>query len=197
MDKGGTGYSYMMAEDFPSDITVLEVSSEVQNPDFTKAGTDQGIYNHHTLVADMVDPGAVWGCEEGVSPGLMGLMSQTNPFSVFAAGATEDGKIQFYSPTPNREVNSGYYIKKDRNVINSLDVINYNNEERSKYQSPIQVFISNQAPTQSSTHRWKWNICLENPQVIFKCISNVLIPGFVEGHLVHISILPKARPGFP
>lgn len=124
MDKGGTGYSDMVGSDFPGDITVLESHSELQTLDFKRATTDEGIYNHHNVFMELVNPGVVYGCD-----GIQGATQL--PMSVFAAGATEDGVQKYYSE--DGTVKSGYYLPKNPRLINTIDVINYNNEVRTVY----------------------------------------------------------------
>jgi hypothetical protein len=85
MDKGGTSYAHMVDDDFPKDITVLSGKSEVQNKDFTRAITKDGIYNHHNVFMELSkSPGNIFGCTTGwARPGM--------PIAVFTAGATENG----------------------------------------------------------------------------------------------------------
>lgn len=127
MDKGGTGYMYMVADDFPKDITILESHSEVQNPQFKRVGTEEGIYNHHNVFMHMQSSSAVYGCE-GAGPSKFSM-----PFTVLSAGATENGFVRYFAE--DDVVKSGYYLPKDRQILNQLDVINYNDEEREVYTS--------------------------------------------------------------
>jgi hypothetical protein len=127
MDKGGTGYMYMVGDDFPRDITILETHSEVQTPDFKRAGTEQGIYNHHNVFSHMQAAEPVYGCEKA------GPFKFKMPFTVLTAGATENGFVRYFAE--DDVVKSGYYLPKDRVVMNQIDVINYNNEEKEVYTS--------------------------------------------------------------
>ena len=127
MDRGGTSYMNMVANDFPGDITVLEAHSEVQNLDFTRTSTDQGIYNHHNVFMDLVKPINAYGCEVGVKP------QAQLPITVLSAGATEDGTLRYFSE--DGAIKSGYYLPKTRKILNVIDVINYNNVEKEVYTS--------------------------------------------------------------
>jgi hypothetical protein len=49
MDKDGTGYVQFTGDDFPSDITVLKVKTELLTKDFQKAELENGLYNHHNV----------------------------------------------------------------------------------------------------------------------------------------------------
>src|ERR1700761_641801 len=127
MDKGGTSWQYQVDDDFPKDITVLKAASEVQTKDFKRATTEMGIYNHHNVFMDISKPpGILYGCSNGPS-------KEKVPFSVFAAGATESGSIDFL--TQKGDLKTGYYLPNNRKLTNMIDVINYNNEERELYTS--------------------------------------------------------------
>jgi hypothetical protein len=121
MDRGGTSYQNMVDDDFPKGVTVLEAHSEVQNLDFTRASTDQGIYNHHNVFMDLVRPVDVYGCEAGIIP------HPQVPMTVLAAGATEDGTIRYWSE--DGTIKSGYYLTPNRKIMNMIDV------RRTKYDS--------------------------------------------------------------
>jgi hypothetical protein len=127
MDRGGTGYMNTVGDDFPRDVMVLQTTSEVQNPDFTRASTDQGIYNHHNVFFDFAKPIDVFGCEEGHKS------SPQVPVTVFSAGATEVGQLTYYAQ--DGAIKSGYYIPKNRQMMNMIDVINYNDVEKEVYTS--------------------------------------------------------------
>jgi hypothetical protein len=126
MDKGGTSYTYMVDDDFPRDITVLETTSHVQDENFKRADTKDGIYNHHNVFMDLAKPPApAFSCENG-------RKALEVPMSVFMAGATEVGELIF-AGAPGSSVKSGYYLTKTRQMLNLIDVINYNNVERTVY----------------------------------------------------------------
>lgn len=127
MDKGGTVYQSMVDDDFPSDITVLETVSTLTDENFKRADTKDGIYNHHNIFMDYASPPAsAFGCDNGRKPA--GIL----PMSVFMAGSTEEGGMTFAAP-PGSSVKSAYYLTKDRKILNMIDVINYNNVERTVY----------------------------------------------------------------
>lgn len=136
MDKGGTGYSWMVDDDFPSDITALEAVAELQDEKFQRTDTKDGIYNHHVVFMDLSSTQA---------PGLAceGKAAKTTAPSVFMAGATEIGGMRFAATQGN--VKSGYYLKKDRKIVNIIDVINYNNVERTVYVSAEMEYIPGKA----------------------------------------------------
>jgi hypothetical protein len=49
------------------------------------------------------------------------------------AGATETGNIAYASK--KEDIKTGYYMSKDRKVMNMIDVVNYNNVEKTVYTS--------------------------------------------------------------
>jgi hypothetical protein len=84
MDPAGTGYSYLAAEDFPRDVTILASTSAIYDENYKKIDTAKGLYNHHNVFFDVghKEVPAV-GCEGGkAAPGM--------PMSVIMAGATEE-----------------------------------------------------------------------------------------------------------
>jgi hypothetical protein len=125
MDKGGTSWQYQVDEDFPGDITILRAKSEVQTTQFKRASTAEGIYNHHNVFLDITKrPIEAFGCQNRApTPGL--------PVSVMAAGATEVGQLD-YMPLRG-EIKAGYYLSKNRMIINAIDVVNYKNYEQEVY----------------------------------------------------------------
>ncbi|QDS77201.1 hypothetical protein FKW77_002619 [Venturia effusa] len=127
MDKGGEGYQYMVDDDFPSDITVLETASRLQDENRKRADTKDGIYNHHNVFMDFsTPPASALACDNGREP------AGQIPMSVFMAGATEEGLMSF-AARPDASIKSGYYLAKDRKILNAIDVVNYNNVERTVY----------------------------------------------------------------
>jgi len=137
MDRGGTSYSWMVDDDFPRDITTLEVSAELQDEKFQRTDTKDGIYNHHIVFMDLSpSPAPAFACEGRAA-------KMTSP-SVYIAGATEVGNMRFAAT--KGDIKSGYYLTKDRKVTNMIDVINYNNVERTVYVSAEIEYIPGKAP---------------------------------------------------
>jgi hypothetical protein len=85
MDPAGTGYSYMAADDFPRDVTLLETNSAIYDENFKKIDTAKGLYNHHNVFFDLGhrEESAV-GCETRKPTG------RSLPTNVIMAGATEE-----------------------------------------------------------------------------------------------------------
>jgi len=125
MDRGGTSWQYQVDDDFPKDITILQAKSEVQTTQFKRTSTAEGIYNHHNVFLEMTKkPLEAFGCQQRAPiPAL--------PYSVMAAGATEVGHLD-YMPLRG-EIKAGYYVSKNRMIVNSIDVINYKDYEQEVY----------------------------------------------------------------
>ncbi|KAF2402560.1 hypothetical protein EJ06DRAFT_547834 [Trichodelitschia bisporula] len=138
MDKGGTGYQYLVADDYPRDVTVLETETMILDEKFQRADTKDGIYNHHNVFMDFTSaPVAAFGCED------LGKAA-TIPISVLSGGATEVAGMTFAAA--KNEIKSGYYLTKDRHVLNMMDVVNYNNVERTVYISAEIEFLPGKVP---------------------------------------------------
>jgi len=138
MDKGGTSYQNLVDDDFPSDITVLETSSEIQDESFKRADPTAGIYNHHNVFMDLSKiPTPAYTCEN-VKP------KSAIPMSVFMAGATERGSIN-YAATKG-DIKTGYYLSKQRQIMNMIDVVNYNNVEKTVYTSSEIEYLPGKVP---------------------------------------------------
>lgn len=114
----------MVGDDFPRDITALDVIAEVQNENFERATIEDGIYNHHVAFLDISPaPKPALACEAKSALVL--------PVSVFAGGITEVGGMR-YAATKGG-IKSGYHLSKNRKIMNMVDVVNYNNESRTVY----------------------------------------------------------------
>jgi hypothetical protein len=129
MDLGGTAYTSMVDDDFPRDITVLSTKSEIQNKDFRRATIVEQIYNHHNAFVEVgkIAP-AVYGCS---TKSLENKASRRGT-TVFTAGANEQGEFNYYAELDGK-LKSSYYLKKDRVLMNTLDVVNYAEQDQVVY----------------------------------------------------------------
>jgi hypothetical protein len=122
----------LIDDDFPKDITVLQTMSEIQDKDFKRVDIPQGIYNHHNVFIELSKrPAVAYTCESVQPKGV--------PVAVFMAGATETGDIRFAAT--KGDIKTGYYLSKDRVMLNMIDVVNYNKEERDIYTSSEIEFV--------------------------------------------------------
>jgi hypothetical protein len=199
MDKGGTGYQYMVDDDFPSDITVLETQSEVQDENFKRADTKDGIYNHHNVFMDLSRaPSPAFACESGKSHGDI-------PVSVFMAGATEVGEMTFAATSG--DVKSGYYLTKNRRILNMIDVVNYNDKERTVYVSAEIEYLPGKAAGYIDTRQERIDpgmcggesgIAIHPPQGVQKfSVNSTGVVVARDGYMVNMSksvLIQKPRP---
>ena len=81
MDPAGTGYMYIMAEDFPRDITIIDAKSTTVNEKFEPIDREKGLYNHHNIFIDLgtITP-PILSCNGGNA-------FSSIPTNVFMAGA--------------------------------------------------------------------------------------------------------------
>lgn len=123
MDAGGTSYLSLVDVDFPKDITALEASSRVVDENFKHVTIEQGIYDHHTVFLNVAPSSSPYACK--------GAKAKSVPLSVFMAGAAEDGHVVFATPSSN--IKSGFYLAEKRRLVNMIDIVNYNKEDRNVY----------------------------------------------------------------
>ena len=131
MDRGGTSYMSMVDDDFPGDITVLQSSSEIQTKDFRRATAVDQIYNHHNVFIQLnKNASSVYGCTDKSRESKTAMVGA----SVFTAGASEVGQFNYYAEL-NGKLRSSYYLKKDRRLLNMIDIVNYAEQDQIVYSS--------------------------------------------------------------
>ncbi|KAF2395561.1 hypothetical protein EJ06DRAFT_525303 [Trichodelitschia bisporula] len=124
MDPAGTAWTYL-AGDFPKDVTVLQVESEIVYADGTRAQITNGLYNHHLAFVDSA---------KGAPPMaqcLNGVKGAAPPTSVFMGGSEDAGRGVYATKDP--KLASGYYIGKADTIVMSGDIVNYANETKTVY----------------------------------------------------------------
>lgn len=133
LDKDGTSYTNTIGNDFLSDATVLRVETGLLTKDFKIAGTKEGIFNHHNLWFDLTKTSHMaFGCDFWPSAMADIPMPSRNIFS----NGGSDGVVNYFA-NPNEaagDVKTGYYLSKDRVIMNMVDVVNYNKEDQQIYQ---------------------------------------------------------------
>jgi hypothetical protein len=125
MDPAGTGYNNLVGPDFPKDVLLIDSHSQLVNETFDKAIVEDGLYNHHITYMDSsktVDP---WiACNGQPVPEM--------PLSFFMGAGSEDIDDK-YSPANGKTTKYGYHIGKDDIVTVGMDVVNYQDIERTVY----------------------------------------------------------------
>jgi hypothetical protein len=125
MDPAGTGYLYIMAEDFPRDITIIDSKSNVFDDKSRPIDREKGLYNHHNIFVDIsTTTPPMMSCNGG--KGFSSI-----PTNVFMAGAAD---ALYYSFT-NKDASfkSGLYLAKDAPVVQMIDVVNYSDDNQVIY----------------------------------------------------------------
>jgi hypothetical protein len=124
MDPHGSSYSFMVGDDFPRDVMVLEASSVLVNETFQEAVIGDGLYNHHNLFADLSKIPETWlSCGDRPRGAI--------PVTVLTGGATGAGPIRYTSA--DGEHKSGFYVSKTEKISVGIDVVNYTPRERTVY----------------------------------------------------------------
>jgi len=122
MDPAGTAFNYRI-EGLPTDISVLVAHSQVVMEDGSPADITKGIYNHHVSLADpQHQMPLLYSCGPGTKQDPLAATGTTS----FAGGAEEAGASTF--TTLDGKLKSGFYIPKDRILLMSGDIVNYNNK---------------------------------------------------------------------
>jgi len=140
MDKGGTSYITLVDDDFPGDITVLHAEAEVvkdpKNP--TRATLAEGIYNHHNVLLDFSRAQPTnYACEGG-------RRATPLPVQVLVAGAGEKMPWTFYNRNGNPK--TGYYLSKNRVLMNMVDIVNYKDYTQEVFTATEIEYIPGKAP---------------------------------------------------
>jgi len=152
MDPAGTGYQNLAGDDFPRDAMFVDSYTVLLNETFQKAYVDDGLYNHHI----------VWYDQSKTNPSFVscnGKRAMTIPMSIFMGAGSEeiDGAYRH----TGGEVKSGYYIGP-KDVINfGMDIVNYQDRERTVYMAnEIEYFTGKPADyTDAQTHVLMLGMC--------------------------------------
>jgi hypothetical protein len=128
MDPDGTGYTHLLGDDFPRDITIIDTDTMIADAAGKKLKLDSNIYDHHHMFTDQSKkPIEFIACGSGSESKPMSVI----PTSIFMASATED--LQFRYTTDDGKFNSGYYVGKGDILTYTGDFVNYNKEQKEIY----------------------------------------------------------------
>jgi len=152
MDPAGTGYQNLAGDDFPRDATFVDASTTLLNETFQKAYVSDGLYNHHI----------VWYDQSKSNPSFVscnGKRAMTLPMSIFLGAGSEevDGMYRHMGG----EVKSGYYIGP-KDVINfGMDIVNYQDRERTVYMANEIEYLPGKPEgyTDAQTHVLTMGMC--------------------------------------
>jgi hypothetical protein len=125
MDPAGTGYNNLVGPDFPRDVLMIDSHSQLANETFEKAIVEDGLYNHHITYMDSSKTVDSWiACEGKPVPEM--------PVSFFMGAGSEDIDDK-YSTANGKSTKFGYHIGKEDRITVGLDVVNYQDRERTVY----------------------------------------------------------------
>jgi hypothetical protein len=119
---------YTAASDFPKGITVLDAITAVYDDKMKEISNENGLYNHHNVFFDLAGrfaPPITCG------PSLLDMFNLKAPFNIFMGGAADTTSNHYTSP--DGRFNSGYYISNESDILQMIDIINYNPEPRTVF----------------------------------------------------------------
>jgi hypothetical protein len=124
--KAGTGYMNKMGTDFPRDVTVIDSVVRLMNETFEKAIVEDGLYNHHVVFYDQSKPAPQkWlACNGKEIPEM--------PMAIVMGAGSEDPDRE-YSAKSTDTIKTGFYIGKNDVITNMIDIVNYQERERTVY----------------------------------------------------------------
>jgi hypothetical protein len=127
-----------LSDDFPRDVTILRTSTYLTFEDGQVADMKNGIYEHHVAYPDISKstPTAI-SCKNGWG-------SFRNPASIFMGGSVDGGSNLLTSP--DGQFNSGFYIDKNDVMMQTGDVVNYNNETRTIFSVAEVEYLDGKPP---------------------------------------------------
>jgi hypothetical protein len=124
MDPAGTSYNNLAGTDFLRDVIIIDHHSIIVNETFEKAIVEDGIYNHHIVFLDLNKKPENWlACNGKPVPDM--------PISVFMGSGSEDSTPRYNAESA--KIKSGFYVGKNDIVIFGLDIVNYQDRERTVY----------------------------------------------------------------
>lgn len=138
LDPAGTGYMYTTSDDFPKDVTILDAITGVYDDKMEEISNEKGLYNHHNVFFDLSA-----GRPPPIScgPSIRDRFQMTMPAKNVFMGGAADTTSNFYT-TPDGKFNSGYYLSNRSNVLQMIDIVNYNNETRTVYTVSEMEYVS-------------------------------------------------------
>jgi hypothetical protein len=141
---------YTAADDFPKDVTVLDAITGVYDDKMKEISNENGLYNHHNVFFDL---SGSFLPPISCGPSLLDIFKLKMPINVFMEGAADTTSNHY--TTPDGKFNSGYYLSKKSDILQMIDIVNYNNEIRTVFTvsemeyvpgTPVNVLPANAIP---------------------------------------------------
>jgi hypothetical protein len=111
------------ASDFPKDVTILDAITGVYDDQMKEIDFNKGLYNHHNVFFDL---GGSFPNPISCGAGLFDMSNFKMPVNIFMGGAA-DTTSNHYTSTDGK-FNSGYYLSTKSDVLQMIDIVNYNNK---------------------------------------------------------------------
>jgi len=113
----------VVASDFPKDITILDAVTGVYDDQMKEIDFNKGLYNHHNVFFDL---GSSFPVPISCGSGLFDIANFKMPVNIFMGGAADTTSNHYTSE--DGKFNSGYYLANNSDVLQMIDIVNYNNK---------------------------------------------------------------------
>jgi hypothetical protein len=111
------------AQDFPKDVTILDAITSVYDDQMKEIDFNKGLYNHHNVFFDL---GGSFPVPLSCGSGWFDMSNYKMPVNIFMGGAADTTSNHYTSK--DGKFNSGYYLGKNSDVLQMIDIVNYNNK---------------------------------------------------------------------
>jgi hypothetical protein len=111
------------AQDFPKDVTILDAITGVYDDQMKEIDFNKGLYNHHNVFFDL---GASFSAPITCGSKMFDTANYKMPVNIFMGGAADTSSNHY--TTKDGKFNAGYYLAKNSDVLQMIDIVNYNNK---------------------------------------------------------------------
>jgi hypothetical protein len=126
MDIDGTHHLGIIGDEFPRDAMIIDSTIYPANETMHQINQEDGLYNHHAAVLNLKKRAKNWvGCEDGSS------VPDLTPWAILLGSG--NGEIIYPTTEETRKIKTGIYVGAKDVIFTSLDIVNYNVQERSLY----------------------------------------------------------------
>ena len=167
---------YTAADDFPKGVTILDAVTGVYDDKMKEISNERGLYNHHNVFFDLSG-----GFPSPIScgPSILDMFQLKVPINVFMGGAA-DTTSNFYT-TPDGKFNSGYFLSNTSDVLQMIDIVNYNNEPRTVYTVSEMEYVPGKATNLLAANSVPINLGMCDGAAGMKAIMEPMAKGQLDG----------------
>jgi hypothetical protein len=140
LDPAGTGYMDVAA-DIPKDITILDAITGVYDDKMKEIDFNRGLYNHHNVFFDL---GTSFPVPISCGSSWFDMSNFKMPVNIFMGGAADTSSNHYTSL--DGKFNSGYYLSKNTDVLQMIDIVNYNDKPMDIYTVSELEYIPGKPP---------------------------------------------------